>query len=53
MSDLIKQLETIGQNAARRNETLEVQGLQQLSTISGEHMKAVMFAPDDNPGNDN
>ena len=53
MSNLLKQLETIGQNAAKRHEQLEGSELAQLQKISQFEMAALLFAPDENPTGDN
>lgn len=47
MSHLIKQLETIGQNAAKRNEALDDNLAMQLKKANKTDMKAAFFVPDE------
>ena len=45
MSYLIKQLETIGQNAEKRNTALDSAMTEQLERLNKKDMKALMFTP--------
>ena len=46
MSDLLKQLETIGQDAAKRNESLDINATKSLQALEKKQMKGILATPD-------